>query len=144
MALPFPSQYATILVVDDERIPRRVAYRLLTEEGLRVLEAASADEALDVLGQAGGRLDLVIIDVVMPQVDGVELAGLIQAEWPDVPVLFMSAYPAQVLAQRGLEDLDVVFLAKPYTRDELMTRIRKAIARRRHPRESRDRPLPDE
>jgi two-component system, cell cycle sensor histidine kinase and response regulator CckA len=108
-----------------------VAYRILSEEGYRVLEAESAPEALDVLGQARGRVDLLIIDVVMPDCDGVELARIVQEEWPEQRILYMSAHPAQVLMQHGLESLDVPFLAKPYTRDEVLTKVAEALERRR-------------
>ena len=62
---------------------RRVAYRTLSEEGYRVLEADSCVEALDVLSQARGRVDLLLVDVVMPECDGVELARRVLEEWPD-------------------------------------------------------------
>jgi two-component system cell cycle sensor histidine kinase/response regulator CckA len=130
MSTPFPRPATTILVVDDERISRRVAYRILSEEGYRVLEAESAPEALDVLSQARGRVDLLILDVVMPHCDGVELGQIVREEWPDQRILYMSAHPAEVLIQRGLETLDVPFLAKPYTRSEAMAKVREALERR--------------
>jgi two-component system cell cycle sensor histidine kinase/response regulator CckA len=116
--------------VDDERISRRVAYRLLSEEGYRVFEADGYEEALDALSQAGGRVDLVLVDAVMPRCDGVTLAKEVQAQWPRIKVLFMSAHPAEILAQQGLSALDVPFLAKPYTRDELLVKVREALERR--------------
>jgi two-component system cell cycle sensor histidine kinase/response regulator CckA len=126
-----PFQIVTMLVVDDVRTARRVASRLLNEEGFRVLEADGAEEALEVLGQASGRVDLVLMDVVMPNQDGVALAGVIAEEWPGQRVLFMSAHPAEVLARHGLEDLNVTFLAKPYSREELLAKVREALGR--HP-----------
>jgi CheY-like chemotaxis protein len=75
VAVPFPAPGTTILVVDDERVTRRVAYRILSEEGYRVFEAASADEALSVLDMAHRYVHLVVLDVVMPVVDGVSLGG---------------------------------------------------------------------
>ena len=108
-----------------------MAYRILSEEGYRVLEADGADEALDVLGQARGRIDLLIVDVVMPECDGVNLATLVLEEWPDQRILYMSAHPAEVLVRHGLESLDVPFLAKPYTRDEVLAKVRQALERRR-------------
>ena len=131
MTYPFPAPATTILVVDDERISRRVAYRILSEEGYRVLEAENYPETLTVLGQARGRIDLVMIDVVMPECDGVELAARILNEWPDQRILYMSAHPAEVLVRHGLTSLDVPFLAKPYTRDEALAKVRKALERRR-------------
>lgn len=108
-----------------------MAYRILSEEGYRVLEADGGDEALAVLGQARGRMDLMIVDVVMPECDGVELARLVREEWPDQRILYMSAHPAEVLVQHGLESLDVPFLAKPYARDEILAKVREALERRR-------------
>jgi two-component system cell cycle sensor histidine kinase/response regulator CckA len=130
LASRFPPPSTTILVVDDERISRRVAYRILTEEGYRVLEAESAPEALDVLSKARGRVDLLIVDVVMPDCDGVELARIALEEWPDQRILYMSAHAAEVLVRHGLESLDAPFLAKPYTRDEAVAKVRQALERR--------------
>jgi two-component system cell cycle sensor histidine kinase/response regulator CckA len=132
VSFPFPAPATTILVVDDERISRRVAYRILSEEGYRVLEAENYPETLAVLSQARGRIDLVMIDVVMPECDGVELARLILEEWPDQRVLYMSAHPAEVLVRHGLTSLDVPFLAKPYTRGEVLAKVHEALDRRRY------------
>jgi two-component system, cell cycle sensor histidine kinase and response regulator CckA len=127
---PFPPLGVTILVVDDERISRRVAYRILSEEGYRVFEADGHEEALDALSQSAGRIDLMLVDAVMPRCDGVTLARLAQEQWPKIKILYMSAHPAEILAQQGLSALDVLFLAKPYTRDELLGRVREALDRR--------------
>ena len=124
-----PYQVITVLVVDDERVARRIATRILTEEGFRVLEADGAMEAVEVLGQARGRVDLVMLDVVMPGTDGVELTDTILAEWPDQRLLYMSAYPAEILVRHGLKDLDVPFLAKPFTRVELLKKVKSALRR---------------
>jgi CheY-like chemotaxis protein len=132
VSFPFPAPATTILVVDDERVSRRVAYRILSEEGYRVLEAENYPETLAVLSQARGRIDLVMIDVVMPECDGVELARLILEEWPDQRVLYMSAHPAEVLVRHGLTSLDVPFLAKPYTRGEVLAKVHEALDRRRY------------
>jgi two-component system, cell cycle sensor histidine kinase and response regulator CckA len=129
VAVPVPAPGTTILVVDDERIARRVLYRMLSEEGYRVFEAASADEAMSVLDLAHRYINLVILDVVMPVVDGVELGRRILARWPSLRLLYMSAHPAQVLSEHGLEDLRVQFLAKPFTHDELMWKVQEALHR---------------
>jgi two-component system cell cycle sensor histidine kinase/response regulator CckA len=128
-----PFQVITVLVVDDIRLARRIAVRILSEEGYRVLEADGADEALEVLSEARGRVDLVVLDVVMPKGDGVALTKSIRAEWPEQRLLYMSAHPAEILARQGLEDLDVPFLAKPYTRVELLAKVKSAL---RHSGES--------
>ena len=134
MSFPFPRPATTILVVDDERISRRVAYRLLSEEGYRVLEAESRSETLDVLRLAQGRIDLVVIDVVMPECDGVEIAQHVLEQWPGQRIMYMSAHPAEVLMRHGLTSLEVPFLAKPFTRGEIMTKVKEALERRSTPR----------
>jgi DNA-binding NtrC family response regulator len=135
VSVPFPAPGTTILVVDDERVTRRVAYRILSDEGYRVFEAASADEAMSVLDMAHRYIHLVILDVVMPVVDGVQLGQEILAKWPSLRLLYMSAHPAEVLTDHGLTDLRVRFLAKPFTHDELLGKVQQALDRRRSPRQ---------
>jgi DNA-binding response OmpR family regulator len=134
VSVPFPAPGTTILVVDDERVTRRVAYRILSEEGYRVFEAASADEAMSVLDMAHRYIHLVILDVIMPVVDGVQLGHEILAKWPSLRLLYMSAHPAEVLTEHGLTDLRVRFLAKPFTHDELLGKVQQTLDRRRSPR----------
>jgi two-component system cell cycle sensor histidine kinase/response regulator CckA len=139
---PLPPLGITVLVVDDERISRRVAYRLLSEEGYRVFEADGYEEALDALRQSGGRIDLVLVDAVMPGHDGVWLAQRVQEQWPGIKILYMSAHPAEILASQGLSALEITFLAKPYTRDELIAKVRQALDRRSVSRPSGKQNLP--
>jgi DNA-binding response OmpR family regulator len=127
-----PLVMTTVLVVDDRRMARRLASRILSEEGFRVLEADGTDEAMEVLAQARGRVDLVVLDIVLQHGDGVALGREIHAEWPDQALLYMSAFPAEVMAQYGLESLDVPFLAKPFTRGELLAKVSEAIAPSKH------------
>jgi YesN/AraC family two-component response regulator len=95
-----------------------------------VLEAEGGEEALDAMHLAKARVDLVIIDVVMPGMDGVELAQQVREQWPEKRILFTSGHAAEVLAQHGLAELDVPFLAKPYTRDEILTKVHEALDHR--------------
>jgi two-component system cell cycle sensor histidine kinase/response regulator CckA len=129
---PFLAGTHTILVVDDVGVVRKTAFLLLSDAGHRVFEAASAAEALEVLQTARQAVDLMLVDVVMPEVNGVDLVRLIYEEWPDMRVIFMSAYPAEVLVREGLEHPNVIFLAKPFTRDELMAKVGTALRGRRH------------
>ena len=117
----------TVLVVDDAGVVRRLSFRVLSESGFRVFEAAGGVEALEVLAMLHGRVDLVLVDVVMPEVNGVDLVRLIRERWSEPAILFMSAFPAEVLAREGLKDLRVQFLAKPFTRDELLAAVRRAL-----------------
>jgi CheY-like chemotaxis protein len=133
----------TVLVVDDAGVVRRLSFRVLSEAGYRVFEAAGAVEALEVIDMLHGRLDLVLVDVVMPEVNGVDLVRMIRERWDEPSILFMSAYPAEVLAREGLKDLRVQFLAKPFTRAELLGAVLRAlkpgkVERRRDPARRRE------
>jgi two-component system, cell cycle sensor histidine kinase and response regulator CckA len=119
----------SILVVDDQPTVRRMAHRLLSEWGFRVFEAESGEEAMEVLETAHAGVQLVIVDVVMPLHDGVQVTQKIQERWPEQRVLYMSAHPAEVLSRYGLAELDVPFLAKPFTRDELLNKVRESLER---------------
>jgi two-component system cell cycle sensor histidine kinase/response regulator CckA len=123
----FPGS-ASALVVDDVGVARRVAFRLLSEAGYRVFEAADAAEALEVLEQAGGRMDLILVDVVLHGVSGVDLVKLVRSRWAIPAIVYMSAHPAEILVREGLDDPRVVFLAKPFTRDELLAAVSRALA----------------
>jgi two-component system, cell cycle sensor histidine kinase and response regulator CckA len=133
----------SILVVDDFGVVRKIAFRLLSESGYRVFEAGSASEALEVLSTARQPISLAIVDVILPEVSGVDLVKLVREQWPTTRVIFMSAFPAEVLVREGLDHPNVLFLAKPFTRDELLTRVTEALLpqRRGHGEASRsDRP----
>ncbi len=129
LSLPDVRKSPSILVVDDQATVRRMAHRLLSEWGFRVFEAESGEEAMEVLETARAGIQLVIVDVVMPLADGIQVTRRIQERWPGQRTLYMSAHPAEVLAEYGLTELEVPFLAKPFTRDELLTKVSEALAR---------------
>jgi two-component system, cell cycle sensor histidine kinase and response regulator CckA len=139
-SLPDVRSAPSILVIDDQATVRRMAHRLLSEWGFRVFEAESGEEAIEVLETAKAGIQLVIVDVVMPFQDGVQVTRRICQRWPEQRILYMSAHPAEVLAEHGLAELSVPFLAKPFTRDELLTKVSEALSRpafnlpERHPR----------
>lgn len=124
--MPLPS-YHNILVVDDISLVSRPMARMLSEAGYRVFEASSADEALEILRTARRPIELVITDVMMPEVNGIELMRRIAAQWPETKILFMSAHPAEVMVRAGLATPAVRFLAKPFTRSELLQKVQEAI-----------------
>jgi two-component system cell cycle sensor histidine kinase/response regulator CckA len=127
--LPDVRSAPSILVIDDQATVRRMAHRLLSEWGFRVFEAESGEEAMEVLETAKAGVQLVIVDVVMPFQDGVQVSRRICQRWSEQRILYMSAHPAEVLAAHGLTELTVPFLAKPFTRDELLTKVSEALAR---------------
>lgn len=83
---------------------------------------------MEVLETAKSGIQLVIVDVVMPFADGVQVTQRIRERWPSQRTLYMSAHPAEVLMEYGLTELDAPFLAKPFTRDELLTKVSQALA----------------
>jgi CheY-like chemotaxis protein len=118
----------TVLVVDDQRVARRLAQRILSEAGYRAFEAEDGVEALDALDFTGP-VDLMLVDVIMPRLDGVALVHQVLERWPRQRILYMSAYPAEILAQQQVADLETPFLAKPFTRDELLAKVEEALRR---------------
>ena len=124
----------TVLVAEDEEGVRDVVRRVLERGGYRVLTAADGAEALEVLEaarQADEPLDLLLTDVVMPGMNGLDLADRISEAHPGLPVLFMSGYnESEALRKRTSEDPEV-FLAKPFSPDELLERVCARIERGR-------------
>ena len=119
---------ATVLLVDDEPALVRLGRRVLEGAGFVVLEASDPVEAVRVLDEHDGEVDLLATDVVMPGSSGIELARRVRESRPELPVLFMSGYPDEVIARVGeLGDQDG-FLAKPYAADELVQAARRALA----------------
>jgi len=118
----------TILLVEDERLVRDVAARVLERQGYRVLAAGSGARALELLRRHA--VDLLLTDVVMPGTDGCDLARLARAERPGLRVLFVSGYSDDELARRGLGDGEAAVLHKPFTPEELGERVAEAMAMR--------------
>jgi two-component system cell cycle sensor histidine kinase/response regulator CckA len=128
VTLPDVRNAPSILVIDDQPTVRRMAHRLLTEWGFRVFEAESGEEGMEVLDTARSGIQLVMVDIVMPFADGVQVTQRIRERWPEQKILYMSAHPAEVLMEYGLSQLDAPFLAKPFTRDELLAKVSEGLA----------------
>jgi CheY-like chemotaxis protein len=107
-------------VVDDEDSVRRLVSAVLRRHGFSIIEAANGREALTALAERYD-VDLVISDVLMPELGGRELAKQLQRDRPEMPVLFISGYTNQELANEGGSlDADAMFLAKPFSSQQLM------------------------
>jgi two-component system, cell cycle sensor histidine kinase and response regulator CckA len=117
----------TILVVEDEDVVRLLACRGLREQGYTVLEARHGREALELVELNGGRLDLVISDVVMPEMGGRELGARLAVHQPDLLVLYMSGYTGDDVIQRGLLEPGVPFQQKPFTAEGLGRKVREML-----------------
>jgi two-component system cell cycle sensor histidine kinase/response regulator CckA len=117
----------TVLVVEDERVVRALIVRSLTGLGYRCVEAADAGEALRVLEQEEGHIDLVITDVVMPGVSGGDLGSRLAERYPSLPVLYTSGFADDDVIRRGLLDASRPFLQKPFTPGELARKMREVL-----------------
>jgi CheY-like chemotaxis protein len=117
----------TILIVEDEEMVRSLASRGLREHGYTVLEARHGDEALDQLERGTMGIDLVISDVVMPEMGGRELGRRLGALRPALPILFMSGYTGEDVIQRGLLDPGAPFQQKPFTPEGLARKVREML-----------------
>jgi two-component system, cell cycle sensor histidine kinase and response regulator CckA len=129
-AAPTENGHATILVVDDEPPLRMIAERILRRAGYRVITAADGAEALQRLAEAGGSIDLMFTDVVMPGMSGVVLAEQVRTKHPAVRILFTSGYTDDTTTRHGLSTERVDFLPKPYSMDQLARAIADALGRR--------------
>ncbi len=117
----------TVLLVEDEPAILKMGRMMLEQLGYRVLAAATPNEALSMVEAQSGGIQLLITDVVMPEMNGRELADKVQDRIPGLKVLFMSGYTADVIAHRGVLDRDVRFLPKPFMLKDLAMRVREAL-----------------
>jgi two-component system cell cycle sensor histidine kinase/response regulator CckA len=118
----------TILVVEDEDMVRELAQEVLVALGYRVHAAAGGREAMTILdGRNGHPVDLVLSDLIMPGMDGRELARLIKDSHPATKILFMSGYVSDELALREELGYGVPFIQKPYNLEDLARKVREVL-----------------
>jgi PAS domain S-box-containing protein len=125
----------TILVVEDEENLRELTCRILTRNGYQVCPASTGTEALRRAGDPDQPIDLLLTDVVMPEMLGDEVAARVGAIRPHVPALFMSGYAEPLLNARGVPAPHHDIVDKPFTEAALLSRVRKAISRVPAPRD---------
>lgn len=119
----------TILVVEDEPNVRQIARVALQTHGYRVLDAAGTREALRLIESAKSPIDLVITDVVMPEMSGRELADQLRSAHPAIRVLFMSGYTDDAVLRHGVSDATGDFLQKPFRPHDLVRKVRDLLDR---------------
>lgn len=118
----------TVLLVEDESSVKEMTGVMLQKLGYTVLPAADGADALRTAEKNGGRIDLLLTDVVMRGMNGRELAEALRASHPEMKVLFTSGYTEDVIAHHGVLDQGLHFIAKPYTRSALAEKIREALS----------------
>jgi CheY-like chemotaxis protein len=123
-----PDAGTVVLVVEDDGPVRRMTARALREAGYQTLEAESGRAALDLIRQRQGRLDLVVSDIGIPEMDGYELARRLEQERPDLPVLYMSGYVDEQALLRGAYRPEWPLLRKPFPPAELVRMAADVLA----------------
>jgi PAS domain S-box-containing protein len=118
-----------MLLVEDEKSIRITVQRFLEDAGYSVISAESPEVALTLLAEQQGPIDLMLTDVVMPGMNGPELAARLRTERPAMRVAYMSGYPADTMGRYGLAPGTAPFLPKPFTRHELLALIRATLDR---------------
>ena len=117
----------TILVVDDEPAVRVVTKRILQRTGYAVLEAAGGVEALDALREHPGPVHLLLTDVIMPEMNGRDVAQRVREQRPGIRVVYMSAYSPEAITHDGLLDEGAAFVRKPFESGLLLQTVRRAL-----------------
>ncbi|MCL5942961.1 MAG: PAS domain S-box protein [Actinobacteria bacterium] len=128
-AVAVSAGHETVLLVEDERQVRRLAQTILERLGYTVLAVGRPEEALHLGASHPGDIDLLLTDVVMPGMNGQELAVRVKDLRPGLRVLYMSGYPAKAITHRGILDEGVSFLEKPFTPEGLARKVREVLDR---------------
>jgi two-component system cell cycle sensor histidine kinase/response regulator CckA len=129
-----PPARPVVVLVEDEELIRRLLERVLDSAEYEVLVAANGEKALRLIEARAGELALLLTDLVMPGMSGLELARAARELQPELPVLCMSGYSEQMLRDRGSEGDEVAFIEKPFAPGELTDRIADLLREAERPR----------
>lgn len=132
-ATPTPSQsgHETVLLVEDEKPLREIMSRAFQSKGYRVVVAKDGAEALTACKNTKNKLELMVSDVMIPGVKGVELADKIKAMQPGISIIFISGYAGDVIGNHGILESDINFLPKPFDPDKLLSKARELLDAKR-------------
>ena len=122
-----PTGTETILVVEDELMVKNIATKILKRMGYQVFHADSGGDALILVEKKGSEIDLLLTDMVMPMMNGHELAEELQKQFPEMKVLYTSGYTENVIAHHGVLDEELEFIGKPYSPQALAVKLRKVL-----------------
>jgi CheY-like chemotaxis protein len=126
----------TVLLAEDEPVVRRLVREILERSGYRVLEAASGLEAVELAERTAARIDLLLTDIVMPDMSGRELVDRLSERWPELRIVYMSGYPGGVLGHTEALTPGTTFLQKPFPIHGLAQIVRNVLDGPPPPREA--------
>ena len=119
----------TVLLVEDDASILKVGKRILGDLGYTVLAANTPNKAVSLAEEHAGEINLLITDVVMPEMNGRELSELLQGLYKNLKILFMSGYTADVIAHRGVLEDGVCFMSKPFSKKDMAVKVREVLDR---------------
>ena len=122
-----PRGTETILLVEDEEVVRGLTRKILMQAGYNVLDAKGGEEAIRLCHAHAGPIDLLLTDVVMPEISGKEVADRLLELRPSIRVLYMSGYTDEAIVQHGVLDANVKFIQKPFTWVGLTRKVREVL-----------------
>jgi CheY-like chemotaxis protein len=124
---PLTGGWETILVVEDEPTILRMTSLSLEKLGYTVLQANATDRAISLAGEHAGEIHLLLTDVIMPEMNGRDLAHKLLSLYPQLKCLFMSGYTADVISHHGVLDEGIHFIQKPFSVPDLAVKVREAL-----------------
>ena len=129
-AVAMPKGNETILVVEDSDEVRELAIDVLQMQGYTILEARGGVEAIEIVKNYSEKIDLLLTDVIMPNMNGKQLVEHLSRTDPNLKTLFMSGYSDEVIAKHGILDSNIAFLQKPFTLAQLTDKIQQVLDRK--------------
>jgi hypothetical protein len=117
----------TILVAEDDDMIRSLTRSVLMEFGYQVIEARDGDDAVRVFGENRDRIDLLLLDVIMPRKNGKAAYEVIRVVRPGIKALFMSGYSADMISNEGILEKGISFISKPVSPTELLLKVREVL-----------------
>jgi two-component system, cell cycle sensor histidine kinase and response regulator CckA len=121
--------HETILLVEDEESLRTLTGKMLARNGFRILAARNGEEAFTICTRENGQIDIILSDMVMPQMSGRQLAEQIRRRYPQVKFVFMSGYSEHAVVKQLMRDSGAPFLSKPFTADGLLAKLHEVLGR---------------
>ncbi len=124
--------HETVIVAEDNKDVRDLVADILGQSGYTVFTAENGNEALEIWASANESVDLLVTDVIMPEMNGAELFASLYSLDRNIRVLYMSGYPDDAIARHGVLDYDVQYIQKPFSSKNFLLKVRQALDKQRN------------